>query len=129
MSLVTYESSERIATITLNRPKRMKALSEDVIFGLNAAWKRYAESADRCAIIHAAGNKIGSVGADIKSPPKEMWQGVPSVGVKMNKVAPLSSELNAAREYAQILANSAPLVVETIKKFALATMPRSPLTK
>jgi len=207
MSLVTYESNERIATITINRPERMNALSEEVIVGLNAAWQRYAESADRCAIIHAAGDRAWSVGADIKSPPQEMWQGVPSVGVQLdkpivaavhgwciggaycivqmcdlvvaadntrfkypeaqlgftggliastvarmghkvamefmllgeditaqrayevgmvNKVVPQGSELAAAREYAHILANSAPLVVETIKKFALDTMPRSP---
>jgi len=85
MSVVTYESSERIATITINRPERMNALSEEVILGLNAAWQRYADSEDRCAIIHAAGDKAWSVGADIKAPPKEMWQGVPSVGVEVNK--------------------------------------------
>jgi len=44
----------------------------------------------------------------------------------VNKVVPFGTELKAAREYAHILANSAPLVVETIKKFSLDTMPRSP---
>ncbi len=72
MSVVTYESSERIATITINRAERMNALSEEVIQGLNAAWRRFAASDDRCAIIHAAGNRAWSVGADIKAPPKEM---------------------------------------------------------
>lgn len=207
MSLITYESSDNIATITINRPERMNALSDEVIVGLNQAWHRYADSTDRCAIIHAAGDRAWSVGADIKSPPKEMWQGVPSVGVEVNKpivaavhgwciggaycivqmcdlvvaadntrfkypeaqlgftggliastvarmghkvamefmligedlpadrayevgmvnkVVPLGTELAAAREYAMVLANSAPLVVETIKKFSLETMPRSP---
>ena len=207
MSVVTYESADRIALITINRAERMNALSEDVILGLNAAWHRFSDSDDRCAIIHAAGDRAWSVGADIKAPPKEMWQGVPSVGVEVNKpviaavhgwciggaycivqmcdlvvaadntifkypeaqlgftggliastvsrmghkvamefmllgedlgaqrayevgmvnrVVPQGEELAAAQEYAQILANSAPLVVETIKKFSLATMPRSP---
>ncbi len=207
MDVVTYESSERIATITINRAERLNALSESVIQGLNEAWVRYRDSDDRCAIIHAAGDRAWSVGADIKDPPKEMWQGVPSVGVELNKpivaavhgwciggaycivqmcdlvvaadntvfkypeaqlgftggliastvarmghkvamqfmllgedldaqrayevgmvnrVVPLGTELASAREYARILANSAPLVVETIKKFSLATMPRSP---
>lgn len=207
MTVVTYESSERIATITINRPERLNALSEEVILGLNAAWKRYSSSDDRCAIIHAAGDRAWSVGADIKAPPKEMWQGVPSVGVEVNKpviaavhgwciggaycivqmcdlvvaadntvfkypeaqlgftggliastvarmghkvamefmllgedlgatrayevgmvnkVVPAGSELLEAHKYAKVLANSAPLVVQTIKKFSLATMPRSP---
>jgi len=207
MDVVTYDSSERIATITINRAERLNALSEDVILGLRSAWLRYRDSDDRCAIVHAAGDRAWSVGADIKEPPKEMWQGVPSVGVELNKpiiaavhgwciggaycivqmcdlvvaadntifkypeaqlgftggliastvarmghkvamqfmllgedldaqrayevgmvnkVVPLGSELDSAREYARILANSAPLVVETIKKFSLETMPRSP---
>lgn len=207
MSVVTYESSDNIATITINRPERLNALSEEVILGLNAAWQRYALSNERCAIIHAAGDRAWSVGADIKAPPKEMWQGVPSVGVEVNKpvvaavhgwciggaycivqmcdlvvaadntvfkypeaqlgftggliastvarmghkvamefmllgedlgaqrayevgmvnkVVAAGTELAEARKYATILANSAPLVVETIKKFTLQTMPRSP---
>jgi len=207
MSVVTYESSDNIATITINRPDRLNALSEEVILGLNSAWQCYASSTDRCAIIHAAGDRAWSVGADIKTPPKEMWQGVPSVGVEVNKpivaavhgwciggaycivqmcdlvvaadntvfkypeaqlgftggliastvarmghkvamefmllgedlgaerafevgmvnkVVAAGTELAEARKYATVLANSAPLVVETIKKFALETMPRSP---
>lgn len=205
--LVTYESSERIATITINRPDRLNALNEEVIVGLQQAWQRFEEASDLVAIIHAAGDRAFSVGADVKEPPKEMWQGVPSVGAvtskpviaavhgwciggaycivqmcdlvvasantifkypeaqlgftgglitsavariphkvamefmmlgenfdaqkamacgMVNKVVPAGEELSAARHWATILANSAPLVLATTKKFSLATMNKSP---
>ncbi|MDB9757456.1 enoyl-CoA hydratase-related protein, partial [Pseudomonadales bacterium] len=148
-----------------------------------------------------------SVGADVKDAPKEMWQGVPSIGVgtrkpiiaavhgwciggayvivqmcdlvvasentvfkypeaqlgftgglissavariphkvamefmllgedfgaqkalsagMVNRVVAKGEELEAAQKWAAILANSAPLVVETLKEFSLATMNQSP---
>ncbi|MEM7219396.1 MAG: enoyl-CoA hydratase-related protein [Pseudomonadota bacterium] len=207
MSLIDYQSDNRIALITINRADRLNALSEEVIVGLQEAWRRYRDSDDRCAIVHAAGERAFSVGADIGSPPKEMWQGVPSVGVELNKpiiaavhgwciggaycivqmcdlviaadntrfkypeaqlgfsggliasmmarvpqkvamefmllgqdlsaqrayevgmvnkIVPAGTEVEAAREWATILANSAPLVVETLKKFTLDTLAKSP---
>lgn len=205
--LVTYTSSANVATITINRPERMNALNETVILGLQEAWRRFDESEDRVAILHAAGDRAFSVGADVKNAPNEMWQGVPSIGVgtrkpiiaavhgwciggayvivqmcdlvvasentvfkypeaqlgftgglissavariphkvamefmllgedfdaqralsagMVNKVVAKGEELKAAHKWANILANSAPLVVETLKEFSLATMNQSP---
>ncbi len=204
---VTYESRDGIAVVTINRADRMNALNEDVIQGLAAAWQRLESSDDRVAVLHAAGDRAFSVGADIKSPPAEMWQGVPSVGVEttkpviaavhgwciggayvivqmcdlvvasettvfkypeaqlgftggliasavariphkiamefmllgedfpaeralaagmVNKVVAGGTELDAALEWAGILRHSAPLVVETLKRFSLETLNRSP---
>ena len=204
---VTYTSAANIATITINRPDRMNALNETVILGLQEAWRRFDESEDRVAILHAAGDRAFSVGADVKDAPKEMWQGVPSIGVgtrkpiiaavhgwciggayvivqmcdlvvasentvfkypeaqlgftgglissavariphkvamefmllgedfdaqkalsagMVNRVVAKGEELEAAQKWAAILANSAPLVVETLKEFSLATMNQSP---
>jgi enoyl-CoA hydratase len=204
---VSYQSDDGIATITIERPEKMNALNEAVIQGLYAAWQRLERSDDRVAILHAAGDRAFSVGADIKSPPAEMWQGVPSVGVAVskpivaavhgwciggaycivqmcdlvvasettvfkypeaqlgftggliasaaariphkiamefmllgedlpaaraydvgmvNKVVAAGEELSAAREYATILRHSAPLVVETLKRFSLETLNQSP---
>jgi len=83
--LVTYTSVDNIATITINRPDRMNALNETVILGLQDAWRRFDDSDDRVAILHAAGDRAFSVGADVKDAPKEMWQGVPSIGVGTRK--------------------------------------------
>ena len=205
--LVTYTSAANVATITINRPDRMNALNETVILGLQEAWRRFDESEDRVAVLHAAGDRAFSVGADVKDAPKEMWQGVPSIGVgtrkpiiaavhgwciggayvivqmcdlvvasentvfkypeaqlgftgglissavariphkvamefmllgedfdaqralsagMVNKVVAKGKELEAAQKWATILANSAPLVVETLKEFSLATINQSP---
>jgi enoyl-CoA hydratase/carnithine racemase len=83
--VVTYSSEDRIATVTINRPDSLNALNEDVIQGLKSAWERLESSDDRVAILHAAGDRAFSVGADIKNPPAEMWEGVPSVGVAVSK--------------------------------------------
>ncbi len=205
--VVRYESRDRIAVISIDRPERLNALDEAVIQGLAASWRRFEEGDDRVAILHATGDRAFSVGADVKSPPKEMWQGVPSVGVPVskpiiaavhgwciggayvvvqmcdlvvaadntrfkypeaqlgftggliasavarvphkiamefmllgqdidagraresgmvNRVVPAGTELEAALEWAQTLRNSAPLVVSTLKRFALETLNRSP---
>ena len=205
--LVTHTSSDRIATITINRPQRMNALNEDVILGLQKAWRDFEAGEDRVAVLHAAGDRAWSVGADVSNPPKEMWQGVPSVGVTVtkpiiaavhgwciggaycivqmcdlvvaskntkfkypeaqlgftggliasavariphkiamefmtlgedfdadralaagmiNKIAQEGNELQEALQWAQVLANSAPLVLETVKSFSLDTLNKSP---
>ncbi len=205
--LVTYQVEGSIALITINRADRLNALNEDVIVGLQAAWQRFEQSDERVAVLHAAGERAFSVGADVKDPPREMWQGVPSVGATVskpvivavhgwciggaycivqmcdlvvasentvfkypeaqlgftggliasavariphkvamefmmlgedfdaeraeatgmvNKVVPAGEELQAAMAWAEILAGSAPLVLETVKRFSLETMNRSP---
>jgi enoyl-CoA hydratase/carnithine racemase len=85
-ALVRYETPEPgIALVTIDRADRMNALNEAVIQGLRAAWQRFAASEERVAILTAAGERAFSVGADIKDAPREMWQGVPSVGVPLDK--------------------------------------------
>jgi enoyl-CoA hydratase/carnithine racemase len=205
--VVSYESRDAIAIITINRPEKLNSLNEAVIQGLRDAWLKLEASDDRVAVLHAAGDRAFSVGADIKDPPAEMWQGVPSVGVPVskpiiaalhgwciggayvivqmcdlvvasestvfkypeaqlgftggliasavariphkiamefmllgqdfsaqralhagmvNRVVPVGEELSAALAYAEILRNSAPLVVQTLKEFSLATLNQSP---
>ena len=205
--VVTYESQDAISIITLNRPEKMNALNEELILSLQEKLKIFQESDDRVAILHASGDKAFSVGADIKDPPKEMWQGVPNIGSKLskpiiaavhgwciggayvivqmcdlvvasentifkypeaqlgftggliasavsriphklamefmllgedfsaerakevgmvNKVVGKGVELQASMAWAKILAESAPLVVETLKAFSLETLNQSP---
>jgi enoyl-CoA hydratase/carnithine racemase len=205
--LVTYTSQDHIATITINRADRMNALNEEVILALQAAWRRLENSDDRVAVLTAAGDKAFSVGADVKDAPKEMWQGVPSIGAQtnkpiiaavkgwciggsyvivqmcdlvvaadntrfkypeaqlgftggliasavariphkmamefmllgedfdahralaagmVNKVVPTGEEEEQAHAWANILAQSAPLVVQGLKEFSIATLNKSP---
>jgi enoyl-CoA hydratase/carnithine racemase len=206
--LVGYAVPEPgIALITIDRADKMNALNEDVIQGLRRAWQRFADGDERVAILAADGDRAFSVGADIKDAPREMWQGVPSIGVEVtkpviaavqgwciggayvivqmcdlvvaaentvfkypeaqvgftggliasavarlphkiamefmllgrdlpaqrayevgmvNQVVPNGTQREAAMVYARILVRSAPLVVETLKRFALQTMNASP---
>lgn len=83
---VRYETPDSgIALITIDRAEALNALNEAVIQGLRDAWRRFAEGEEKVAILAAEGDRAFSVGADIKDAPKEMWQGVPSVGVPLDK--------------------------------------------
>ena len=205
--VVSYQINGRTAIIAINRAEKLNALDEDVVQSLRSCLLRYADSEERCAILTAEGDRAFSVGADIKTPPKEMWQGVPSVGVltdkpiiacvqgfcvggayilaqmcdlvvaadntifkypeaqvgftggliagmaargphkvamefmllgqdfsaeralevgMINKVVPLGQQMDAALEYARILEDSAPMVVQTIKNLVSETLPRGP---
>lgn len=85
--VVLYESNEQIATITINRPEKMNALSEQVVAELRDAFNRLEESDDRVAVLTSAGDKAFSVGADLKDPPvdPDLWEGVPNVGRDLDK--------------------------------------------
>lgn len=82
---VRYESRDGVAIVTIDRAASLNALDEAVIQGLADAWQRLEQADDRVAVLHAAGDRAFSVGADVKSPPREMWQGVPGVGVEVTK--------------------------------------------
>ena len=205
--VVSYQINGRTAIISIDRAEKLNALDEDVVQSLRSCLLRYAGSEERCAVLTAEGDRAFSVGADIKTPPKEMWQGVPGVGVltdkpiiacvqgfcvggayilaqmcdlvvaadntifkypeaqvgftggliagmaarvphkvamefmllgqdlsaeralevgMINKVVPLGQQMDAALEYARILEDSAPMVVQTIKNLVSETLPRSP---
>lgn len=85
--LVTYESSESVALITLNRPEKMNALSNGLVADLRDAIARFQDSDDRVAIVTGSGEKAFSVGADIKDPPRDpdLWEAMPGVGVPVDK--------------------------------------------
>jgi enoyl-CoA hydratase/carnithine racemase len=83
---VTYRSEGHVAVITINRADRMNRLDNAVVEGLNAAWKRLmASESDRVAVLTGAGEKAFSAGADLQSPPGDLWRGIPGVGVPVDK--------------------------------------------
>ncbi len=82
--LVTYESKDDIAIITLNRPEKLNALSVDLGEELRAAWQRFQAGEDRVAILASATPRAFTVGADLTHPP-EIWRFTPSVGVEVDK--------------------------------------------
>jgi enoyl-CoA hydratase/carnithine racemase len=83
---VTYTSADRIATITINRADRMNRIDADVVEGLHHAWQRFMGSEDdRVAILTGAGDKAFCAGADLRSPPNDLYRAIPGVGVPVDK--------------------------------------------
>ncbi len=85
--VVLYESNDGIATITINRPEKLNALSEGVVSELRRAFERLEASDDRVAVLTSSGDRAFSVGADLKDPPvdPDLWEGVPNIGIDLDK--------------------------------------------
>jgi len=82
---VTYESSENIAAITLNRPERLNALNSQLVKELEQAWLRFEDSDDRVAILGAAGDRAFSAGADLQDNPMDLYRAIPNVAIPLSK--------------------------------------------
>ncbi|TWH64825.1 enoyl-CoA hydratase/carnithine racemase [Azomonas agilis] len=86
MSLVTYESQNGIAEITLNRADKYNIINHEIVEELHQAWVRFANSPeDRVAILAAAGEKAFTAGANLRDIPHDLWRAIPGVGVPVNK--------------------------------------------
>lgn len=85
--IVLYDSKDRIATITLNRPDKLNALSNALVAELRDAFIHFQDSDDRVAIVTGAGERAFSAGADLRDPPRdpELWECMPGVGVALTK--------------------------------------------
>lgn len=65
---VKFETTERIAIITISRPLAMNALDDETLASLNKVWIDFRDNPDLwVAIITGAGGKAFCAGADIKS--------------------------------------------------------------
>jgi enoyl-CoA hydratase len=64
---IDYEVSDRIATITLNRPEAANAQTPELLDQLDAAWQRAADDDEVRVIILQANGKHFSAGHDIKA--------------------------------------------------------------
>lgn len=65
-SVIEYEVSERIATITLNRPEAANAQTPALLDELDEAWRRAADDPEVRVIVLQANGKHFSAGHDIK---------------------------------------------------------------
>ena len=65
--VLLYEKKDHIATITINRPERMNALTLELYDRLDEAWERFNQDDDAfVAIWTAAGERSFCVGMDLK---------------------------------------------------------------
>jgi enoyl-CoA hydratase/carnithine racemase len=84
MAIVEYEKRGRIVIITMNRPERRNAMSQELMLGLAESWQRYAADSDaRIAILTGTGNTFCS-GMDIKErlASGEQGLGVPHIPIR-----------------------------------------------
>lgn len=78
MEYILYEEKERVAVITINRPRALNAFNSQMLEEMTEALKRADENQDiRCVIITAAGERAFTAGGDIKEEvkldPKEAY--------------------------------------------------------
>jgi len=74
MPFIEYEASERIATITLNRPEAANAQTLELLDELDGAWRRAADDPAVRVIVVQANGKHFSAGHDIKGvAPADGW--------------------------------------------------------
>jgi len=67
--VVLYEVKDAVATVTINRPDRMNALTTEVLEKLPEALRRAAGDRDaRCIVLTGAGDRAFSAGADLAFP-------------------------------------------------------------
>jgi enoyl-CoA hydratase len=85
MTIVRYESADRVATITMDRGSAHNALNNALCTELRAAWLRFRDSDDRVAVLASSEEAYFSVGADVKDFPVNMWHAVPGLGVEIDK--------------------------------------------
>lgn len=84
MSLVKFDSSEGITTITMARPEKRNALTQELCDGLYEAYRAFETGPDHVAVLQADGPAF-CVGADLHNPPGAMWKAVPDVSYKLTK--------------------------------------------
>lgn len=83
---VTYTLEGYVAVITMNKPDKMNRLDPELVEGLHLAWKRFmADDEARVAVLAGAGEKAFSAGADLNNVPHHLYQGIPSIGIPVDK--------------------------------------------
>jgi enoyl-CoA hydratase len=74
--LVEYETDEKVSIITLNRPKKLNALSKELQLQLVDAFRKTDDDPTTCVVILRAEGRSFCVGYDIagKDPAQEVWR-------------------------------------------------------
>ncbi|MBU3917629.1 enoyl-CoA hydratase/isomerase family protein [bacterium] len=83
---LTLERSEHVATVTLNRPNRLNALSLDLMDEIDHVANEFNEDAQTRVVIFAANGKHFSVGADLTDEKRMEQQTTDSLLMKFRHV-------------------------------------------
>ncbi|WP_406624574.1 enoyl-CoA hydratase/isomerase family protein [Acidovorax sp. SDU_ACID1] len=74
----------RVRVITLDRAAKRNAMDEDAVQALEQAWRDFAASDDRVAVLRANG-PVFTAGLDMGAAPAQFWRAVPELGVPVGK--------------------------------------------
>ncbi len=85
MNPIRYEVRDGIALVTIDRPDKRNSLDEAAVQGLHAAWRRFADSDERVAIVTGAGEQAFCAGVDLNAPPRDTWLAYPNLAVPCDK--------------------------------------------
>jgi enoyl-CoA hydratase/carnithine racemase len=80
MSLVTYELTDRVAVLTLNRPEARNAQNQELLKELDAGWRRAEVDPEARVIVVRAEGKHFSAGHDMGVTKEELYGPEPGVG-------------------------------------------------
>lgn len=84
MPVVTVTQQSRTSIISINRPDERNAITHEVIVELEAAFREFDASDQRCAILTGTGEHF-SMGSDPTMPVTELWRCMPTLGVRTEK--------------------------------------------
>jgi enoyl-CoA hydratase len=83
--IVTYESTQNIAILTMSRPAKLNSINRSLAASLEEAFQRFDQSDDSVAILRGEGERAFTAGADLTDPPLDGYGYVPNIGVRVRK--------------------------------------------
>ncbi len=90
-----FEAGEGIATITMNRPRKMNAIDNEMREGLLRAWDRVETDPDiRVAILTGAGPRAFCAGRDLAAATGAQTQFLPFLGDNVHVTKPVIAAVN-----------------------------------
>ncbi|SAK62483.1 enoyl-CoA hydratase/isomerase family protein [Caballeronia ptereochthonis] len=83
-NLLIENMDDGVTLITINRAKKLNAISAQTAIELQDAFAAFDHSSQRVAVLTGAGDASFSAGADVNNMP-ELWRCVPTVGITTEK--------------------------------------------
>ncbi len=83
--ILVHDYDDGVTLLTINRPERRNAVSQQTALELQAAFAAFDKSDQRVAVVTGAGNLAFCTGADLKDGPPELWRCMPTIGVTTEK--------------------------------------------
>src|SRR5438045_2687589 len=107
-SLVTYERTDQIAVITLNRPEKLNAFTDDVVRELAARMRQFDTDPKAFVAILP-----GAFGVEVALTGRVFTAEEALAANAISRVSPTGEHVNVATELARLIAKNPPLSVRS----------------